>query len=796
MRTKTVFYFLLFLFCGITNYGFASQIEKPLAKNAVLDLRSQSFAEAVPLDGEWAFYWQQLSDPKDTTFTGGRLVSFPFRWNGQVVDGQKLPSFGYATYKLQVLLASSKVLRLAMPDVYSSYRLFINGTEVASNGRISTSEKDFVPHWMYNSVDIAPGTDTLNIVLQIANFAHSKAGIKESIIIGQREAVKLNRQRDDAIDFLLTGCLFMGGLFFLGLYLLGNRDNAILYFSLFCVVYSYRIAGIDNYVLHTILPNLSWYVTIRLEYISLFLGICFFARYSLFLYPEEVSKKIVNTLCILCIAFAAATLVLPPLYFTRLINPFLFIAAFCILYTPYVYLLAYRKKRLGSVLSLISVLALIAVFAVSLLYYWVLIPPYRLFSFGGYITFFFLQSLILSHRVSFVLTKAREQAEQGLVAKSDFLSTMSHEIRTPLNSVIGMSHLLLKSNPREDQAERLEVMLFSANNLLSIVNDVLDYNKIEAGKITFEYIKMDLASIARNIIKGLQVSAEDKGIELKLDIDPALQNKVLGDPTRAYQVMNNLVHNAIKFTKAGYVQVGLTVLEQTEKTITVRVEVKDTGIGISADKQKVIFERFTQADSSTSRSFGGTGLGLAITKRILELRNSSLQLESEEGKGSTFYFTKTFNKSIKTTAQEEQEDNLPKEADKPLTGISVLLVEDNAMNVMVAKSFLQRWGATIDVAVNGQEALDKLDTARHRLVLMDLHMPVMDGYEATREMRAKGVTIPIVALTADLPKDIEEEVKATGLDGIVVKPFLPDELYRKVLHHVFKEESLAERQSV
>ena len=162
-----------------------------------------------------------------------------------------------------------------------------------------------------------------------------------------------------------------------------------------------------------------------------------------------------------------------------------------------------------------------------------------------------------------------------------------------------MSHLLLKSEPRDDQAEKLEVMLFSANNLLAIVNDVLDYNKIEAGKVTFEHIEMDVASIARNIVKGLQTSAEDKGIELKLDLDRSLRNKLLGDPTRVYQVLNNLVHNAIKFTQTGYVQVGIRVVDQKDQSITLRFEVKDTGIGISADKQKVIFERFTQADSST-----------------------------------------------------------------------------------------------------------------------------------------------------------------------------------------------------
>lgn len=195
----------------------------------------------------------------------------------------------------------------------------------------------------------------------------------------------------------------------------------------------------------------------------------------------------------------------------------------------------------------------------------------------------------------------------------------------------------------------------------------------------------------------------------------------MGDPTRSSQVITNLVHNAIKFTNKGSVEVRLIVAAQTETDITLNIQVKDTGIGISKDKQKVIFDRFTQVDSSTSRGFGGTGLGLSICKRILELQNSSLNLISDEGRGSTFYFIQTFEKSTKILKRLDPE-HLPNENDKPLTGIPILLVEDNLMNVLVAQKYLERWGATIDVALNGQEALEKLDVNRHQLVLMDLHM--------------------------------------------------------------------------
>ncbi|HQS52117.1 MAG: ATPase, partial [Sphingobacteriales bacterium 39-40-5] len=380
-----------------------------------------------------------------------------------------------------------------------------------------------------------------------------------------------------------------------------------------------------------------------------------------------------------------------------------------------------------------------------------------------------------------------EQAEQGLIGKSEFLSTMSHEIRTPLNSVIGMSHLLLKENPRKDQVENLNVMLFSANNLLAIVNDILDYNKIEAGKISFEHIEMDISSITKNIVRGLQVSASDKGIKLNLQLDNSLHTRVFGDPTRLSQVLSNLLHNALKFTEQGQVILDITLIRETENQITLQFSIKDTGIGISKEKQKLIFERFTQADSSTSRGFGGTGLGLAISKKILELQNSSLQLESEEGKGSNFYFSQTFEKSLQNPEQPEADMSLQTEDNKLLSGITVLLVEDNPINILVAQKFLERWGAKIVTASNGLEALNMVDPEKHDLVLIDLHMPVMDGYEASRKMRENGIDLPIIALTANLPNEIEDEIKLSGINDVVVKPFLPDELYRKVLHYVSKK---------
>lgn len=757
----------------------------PTAKKGVIDLRNQNLNETtVPLNGEWNFFWKQLVHPLDT-FVSTQFVVFPKLWNNSIENGVTLSAQGFATYKLTVLLPQKhEPLALAVPDVYSAYRLYVNGKLFSSNGNPDTSATNYKPHWISYTLPLNETTDTLNLVLQVSNFSHAKGGPYKEISIGKNTLLQLKKEETTAADFLMAGCLFMGGLFFFGLFLFGKHDRATLYFSLFCMVYSYRAVGSSFYALHTVLPNISWDITVRLEYVTLFGSVLLFLQYIRYLYPKDVHKPVLKFLLGFSFAAAAAALVTSPLFFTKLINPFLLMMFFCIAFILFVFIKAIFKKRIGSSYALTSIAVLMLAVLILNLEYFGVIKPLKTVVFACYLIFFFLQSLILSFRFAHELKQAKMQAEEGLRAKGEFLSTMSHEIRTPLNSVVGMSHLLLKSNPREDQKEQMEVMLFSANNLLAIVNDILDYSKIEAGKVAFENIEMDLANVCRNIISGLKINAEEKKIELRLSLDEALDTKLIGDPTRLTQIISNLVHNAIKFTQVGWVSLNIVIKEKAEENLKIEISVIDTGIGIPKVKQQLIFEQFTQADSSTSRSFGGTGLGLAICKRILELQGSSLQLKSEEGKGSTFYFEQVFEISKKVTESLQQQELLPKEEDKPLTGIDILLVEDNAMNILVAKSFLQRWGANIDIAENGQEALDILDADRHKLILMDMHMPVMDGYEATRIIREKGITIPIIALTASIPKDVEQKVKQTGINDIVVKPFVPNELYRVVLSYL------------
>lgn len=373
---------------------------------------------------------------------------------------------------------------------------------------------------------------------------------------------------------------------------------------------------------------------------------------------------------------------------------------------------------------------------------------------------------------------ARKRAEEAAETKARFLATMSHEIRTPLNGILGIASLLAENMTGEDNIRHLNILQNCGQTLLALVNDILDFSKIEAGKFALEHISFDLPSSVKDIVDLLKNKALEKGLLLQYEIENSIPIWIFGDPTRVRQILLNLVGNAIKFTDRGQVLITVTSKQLKAQTHEIRIGVRDTGLGIAPENQKELFQPFSQVDAATTRKFGGTGLGLSICKGLSEAMGGKIGLTSEIGKGSEFFFTMVATEAPpRNTRQKCTVFEHPSE-DKRSKSFKILVAEDNRVNQMVIIGFLKNFGYSADIAENGIETIHLLEKQKYDLILMDCHMPEMDGFEATKEIirRWQKNRPIIVAATASALQEDRERCLACGMDDILLKPITPDSL--------------------
>ena len=379
------------------------------------------------------------------------------------------------------------------------------------------------------------------------------------------------------------------------------------------------------------------------------------------------------------------------------------------------------------------------------------------------------------------LRDALEQARVANVAKRQFLANMSHEIRTPLNGIIGLVDLLNKTSLDAEQRKFITIIQGSSSALLTVINDILDFSKIEAGKLTLEKVPLDLRTIVEQSARLFTQPAAEKKLALDVMVDPALPPTIVGDPVRITQVLTNLIGNAIKFTEQGGVAVRLAVQHRSPERVSVRCTVKDTGIGISPEHQASLFQVFSQVDGSATRKYGGTGLGLAISRELVDMMDGQIGVESTPGAGSTFWFSASFGIAASAPHAEPAADSGA--TMEGLRGVRVLVAEDNEANRLVASIMLEKLGCHADVVAHGGDALEALAKQEYDIILMDCHMPVMDGFEATKTIRrieGKRHHRPIIAMTANALQGEKERCLAAGMDDFLSKPVILDELAAKL----------------
>ena len=375
------------------------------------------------------------------------------------------------------------------------------------------------------------------------------------------------------------------------------------------------------------------------------------------------------------------------------------------------------------------------------------------------------------------LLKAKKKAEVAANTKSRFLSNMSHELRTPLNGIIGVSNLLSQESYMPHQKQSLDILRYSSEHMMTLINDILDYHKIEAGKLELEMRPVNIMKFMNRIINQFSGQIQLKGLQFNTAIDIHLDNEMFTDDTRLNQILNNLLSNAIKFTETGSISLTAKQLHSTSERATVQFVVKDTGIGIPELKHREIFRSFTQADIDTTRKYGGTGLGLTISKRLINMFNSELMLKSQEGKGSEFFFTVVLriNQENKLYIEEDHSRQLAS-----LEGIRILIAEDNKVNMSIAKRFMNKWGIVVEEAVNGKEAVERFRNGSYDLMLIDLEMPEMDGPSALKEIRRFNKSVPAMAFTAAVYDNMENDLLKKGFVDYIRKPFRPEVLHNKI----------------
>ncbi|MGV6829595.1 MAG: response regulator, partial [Flavobacteriales bacterium] len=380
------------------------------------------------------------------------------------------------------------------------------------------------------------------------------------------------------------------------------------------------------------------------------------------------------------------------------------------------------------------------------------------------------------------LTFSKDRAERASIIKAQFLSTITHELRTPLYAVTGLTHLLLEEDPKPEQKEHLNSLKYSGEHLLSLINNILDLNKLEANKVEVEKIPFQLKKRINDVLMALKRTSQDKNNKLSFEYDESIPPKIIGDSLKLSQILMNLIGNSIKFTKNGEISVRAKKLKQTNNEVRIRIEIEDDGVGISKKKQKSIFETFSQGSLQINRKFGGSGLGLSIVKNLLEIMNSKIYLESEIGKGSKFWFDINFD-----ITQTKDEDSTSNENSKDLSDLenkNILVVEDNKINQMITKKILEKNKIKCMVADNGTVAIEMVKKIKFDLVLMDIHMPGISGIVATQRIRTFNTNLPIIALTAVTIDENLDEFYNAGFNDIIPKPFKTEEFFEKI-HNTF-----------
>ncbi len=807
------------LCCLVPLYSCA-RTEAPKASGGVLDLSTWNFEAGgpVPLVGEWAFTWDAFLEPGKDEGSGTRFMWGPKGWftNNQGPN-EPYGRFGHATYRLRVLLPpGTDRIGLRIPQQHSAFRLYVDGELVARNGSVSSSQEGYRGAWKPLTATAKVGRRTADITLHVANRSMNTGGYFYPIRIGNSEQILSISQIMFGYEAAVMGGLVVIGIYFL-FFLFFRRDDASSFvIALVSLLYAVRICTHGEMIFsHFISDDVEVINLIR--YVSLFLLplsiIGFFRRF--FAVDRVVYSIVERSLFFLTGWFLLIIFTTPASVYVEILEyfPFLMIPA-----GVFSAVVAVQSVKSGQSSAWTLLFGLVMVVGTGI--FDLVVASHRLWGYGqlsplGFLVFVMCMAWGLGKRFADSLRRQRELSEElnGLLveqrrfsgslelrvqertreltetnkrlsraveeanranrAKTDFLAMMSHEIRTPMNAIVGMSEILESTGLSEVQRDYLSTMRSATDNLLVIINDVLDFAKLEFDRLAIEEISMSLPALMESFSAAFLPLAQKKGLYFRCTVAESCPDRIIADSNRLRQVLGNLVSNALKFTSNGGVTVSVSAFFEDGGKPFLLFRIQDTGIGVPKDKLEAIFESFEQADRSISRRYGGTGLGLSISRRLVHLFGGRIWAESAENAGSTFFFTLPMKVSPAESVSVEASP-ASREATPP-TRIKVLIVEDNRVNILVARALMKSLGWNVRSVDSGRAAIEALKQEVFDVVFMDLEMPDMDGIETTKRIRDGGAgderkNVPIIAMTAHALPLYREQAFAGGMNAYLVKP--------------------------
>ncbi|MBV7274514.1 response regulator [Clostridium sp. PL3] len=769
------------------------------AQNGVLDLSNWNFEKdgVISLDGNWEFYWNKLLTYED--FHKGEQIkpdgyfAVPDVWTNYTLNDKKIPSKGYATYRLRIKTKDIESLKgLKILTASTSYKLMINNKIVAQNGVVGKTKQSTVPQYKPQAVSFKNTSDNFEIIVQVSNYVYSRGGLWYSIYLGSDQEIRSLKEFNSGKEMFMIGVFMVMSLYHMTLFLLQKKNKSALYFALTLLITSIRIAVTGEYIILNLIPSatLNWMVPV--EYMTMYWGFIMITIFSYELYPEEISKKVIKISIYIGTCISLFTVAAPIDVFTRYLIFYEFLIVCIYVYITFSLLRAVLKRREDAILVLSGIVIVIVIFIKDALYHWDIVynkygPSIEIAAF----MFTFIQAYILAERFSRTFKKVEEMSEKLITLdklKDEFLANTSHELRTPLNGIINITQSLLKGVAGKlnlSQEENLQIVVDSSKRLYNLINDILDISSLKNNELKLNPKPLDLRMVAETAIFVIGHLKKENNVIFQNHISKDIP-AVFCDEERLYQIFYNIIGNALKFTEKGFI-----TLEAKVSHNKVTIFINDTGIGIPEDKKESIFNAFEQADFSINRKYEGTGLGLFITKWLVELQGGEVGVESQEGKGSCFFFTfpivekkpeNSMNELGKILELKDEKVEIPDDTDE-LDNYNILVVEDDAASRKALINNLRLDGYTVKAVLNGYDALKLLGNGiKFDIIILDIMMPGISGYDVVKRIREKylPVELPVLMLTARSSIESISTGFKIGVNDYITKPFEPEELHARV----------------